>query len=1110
MLSELNYEMSYWENQDETYPETEDFEVWGVNAEGNPIQIGYDIQGEKVRHHKMPPNKNVNFSFVEGLGQGQISPSELFGQDTANGLVLTETVKILGIKLTNVPIPTFIRNQVQGFKVYYAKREQQEKTVIGQSIVMPSWYEDVMVPTTRMSTATHGSYENAWFLKGHMPWDVENSIVKTKNIPNTDRTPKRSFPTFTFHDFNLLKNKHTLSGASHIDVQKILTMRMWAGGNNKLPGELSDGSSAGYFLDLDWVNTTIGNTSWYEWVDADPASGDDNRTSERANLNSSGNATLKVQAYYTSLMIATRYDNPGIVEDPSDSSIWNVNSVAPDLAYGYWLNNYHTALTIDSNSRSYITGSTLLKNTDSSAFKNVGWLMHFAGESCMVFSLSSALPALLARGTMNQNGDAIWNQGSFKTLVGGNTSLADVNVQSGSKNFQGFPSLYLINLCAYKTNVYKPFDQQRLVWTGYYQPISDVRATGASLRGDDNDNIIKTDEIFGGDTYISRYSVRTSSQDYGACFFFGGNGPKNEHTDWSNNSQGNEYNTTDALAYGPTDPYACVSQFLCESDDLIGFRHQGDNSAGVTVAESMFFDASIGADVLFGGPHNDYTKSDNLLYMNNYSAVQDIKVTVPRPKKLFNPTFYPTRTIRSTVDDGSIQDKYRFFLALDYKDIPKNRGEITKAFTLGSILYLHTERSLFVTRGRQQLGLSDNTQAFVGSGDIFEQNPDEMIPTTEGYGGTDCQFASLTTRFGQFFVNRRDRKVYMMSENIEELSSLGMEKWFLDNIPYQLESYIDLGDDINFDSPTEYFGFNATYDPKYKRIILCKKELIPQEGLIKLLTGKTEFFVEVTTDGLVLTGDVVGGKITANFADEEFFLPGGWTVSYYPELKVWGSRHSYLPTLFANNQREYYSIINGARYNVWEHSNLNAPGNYYDKQYNFEFEYIDNSQAGQAKIFNALRYWAEELTPNGAGQNLSINKVTSPGFTQFYVYNSTQLSEQKDIYYLTNARLVNNFWYINEFRDMSKYEFNASTVLANEQLNVQDMFNQGSTTAPNNIPMFTQEGVINNNYINPDKSWYNQKRFVDHYLGVRLINDNLAGNLVYLYSAGTKFRQSFR
>ena len=349
-----------------------------------------------------------------------------------------------------------------------------------------------------------------------------------------------------------------------------------------------------------------------------------------------------------------------------------------------------------------------------------------------------------------------------------------------------------------------------------------------------------------------------------------------------------------------------------------------------------------------------------------------------------------------------------------------------------------------------------------------------------------------------------------MAENIEELSSLGMEKWFLDNIPYQLESYIDLGNDINFDSPTEHFGFNATYDPKYKRIILSKKELIPSKFLIDTFTGGANISIKVTEAGLIITGDVIGGEIIADFTDKTYFTPDGWTVSYYPEIKVWGSRHSYLPAIFANNQREYYSIVNGSGINVWEHSDLNHPGNFYDKVYNFEFEYIDNSQVGQPKVFSTLRYWAEVVSPKGIGQTLTMNKATSPGFTEFFVYNSTQLSERKEIYYLTNARLVNNFWYINEFRDMSKYELNTSNVLANGQLNVQDAFNQGSTTISPTTSMFTEEGVINNAYIDTNKSWYNQKRFVDHYLGVRLISDNLEGNLIYLYSAGTKFRQSFR
>ena len=1126
MINPNSTEMSYWENQDERYPTDDEFTVWSVNTDGDPVEVN-SIQNKKVRHHKMPPNKNLNFSFIDELDDetAQTSPN-LFGEneDSYNGagLVLNESIKILGVEFSNIPIPKFIKDQVQGFKIYYAKRTQQEKTVIGQSTVIPSWYEDIIAVTTGMVSAANGPYSDAWFLKGLIsPW--YSKYPKITNAPNSPagdiRTKYRAISVFSFHDFNLLKNKHTLSGASHIDIQKVLTMRMWVGGNNKMPPE-----NQNYVLDPIWINSTIGNTVWSEWVD-------DNGNDYYDAIENA--APLGIVNYWTSIWVAQRYKNPGKV---LEGGSWSTDQVDADLAY--WVNNHQTIFAISPNSRSYITGSTLLKNTDSAAFNNVDYLMHFAGESCAVFGLVSGLPVLVEHRNFaydasagavlqqyakwwypNNTGPGNWFDAQDPAAVADrNKQLNELNSIVGTGEYRSWPTLFLVNLCSYKTNVYKPFDQQKLVWTGYYQPLDDAKSEEA--REEDNTYIYNTSTVFGGDTYVGRYSFRTTSQDYGACFYNSNwvdeDGDSNtdlalwNKLNWVSYGWNSSAQHTRPYQYRAVDPYATVYNFFCESDDLLGFRHQGDNSEGVTVAESLFFDASIGADVLFNGPNNDNTKSENLLYMNNYSAVQDIKVTAPRPKKLFNPTFYPTRTIRSTVDDGSIQDKYRFFLALDYKDIPKNRGEITKAFTLGSILYLHTERSLFVTRGRQQLGLSDNTQAFVGSGDIFEQNPDEMIPTTEGYGGTDCQFASLTTRFGQFFVNRRDRKVYMMSENIEELSSLGMEKWFLDNIPYQLESYIDLGDDINFDSPTEYFGFNATYDPKYKRIILCKKELIPQEGLIKLLTGKTEFFVEVTTDGLVLTGDVVGGKITANFADEEFFLPGGWTVSYYPELKVWGSRHSYLPTLFANNQREYYSIINGARYNVWEHSNLNAPGNYYDKQYNFEFEYIDNSQAGQAKIFNALRYWAEELTPDGAGQNLSINKVTSPGFTQFYVYNSTQLSEQKDIYYLTNARLVNNFWYINEFRDMSRYEFNASTVLANEQLNVQDMFNQGSTTAPNNIPMFTQEGIINNNYINPDKSWYNQKRFVDHYLGVRLINDNLAGNLVYLYSAGTKFRQSFR
>ena len=76
--------------------------------------------------------------------------------------------------------------------------------------------------------------------------------------------------------------------------------------------------------------------------------------------------------------------------------------------------------------------------------------------------------------------------------------------------------------------------------------------------------------------------------------------------------------------------------------------------------------------------------------------------------------------------------------------------------------------------------------------------------------------------------------------------------------------------------------------------------------------------------------------------------------------------------------------------------------------------------------------------------------------------------------------------------------------------NVQDNFTTEVQAPTQTITMFTDEGVVNSAYIDSNKQWYDQRRFVDHYLGVRLICNNSTGNLVYLFAAGTKHRKSFR
>ena len=458
--------------------------------------------------------------------------------------------------------------------------------------------------------------------------------------------------------------------------------------------------------------------------------------------------------------------------------------------------------------------------------------------------------------------------------------------------------------------------------------------------------------------------------------------------------------------------------------------------------------------------------------------------------------------------------------------MPKNRGEVEDIFVVNSILHLHAERSLFRTRGKEKLGLSDGSEAFVGSGDIFEQDPDEVITTIDGYGGTTSRFASITTRYGHFYVNQRDRKVYMVTQNIEELSAYGMEQWFRDNMKWELEFYDMVRDQVRnsddgigtgelmLDSPLKHFGFTAGYDSKYKRILLTKHDLSPTK---KFKTAHAEGQVDggIAWNGekglFLLYQDVGGGDLAGSIIkwdDPTYFTQSGWTLSYYPEYKIWGSRHSYLPTNYMSTAENLHIYTNDLA-RIQRLDNFAKPGHFSGTTYPFEFEFIDNSAPNTSKIYSTFYYWAD--VTDSKDSKSQTNVYTSPGFTSFYVYNSRQVSGTGTVInYLSNARLADKIWYVNDFRDMSKVEVSTDTQLLHDGVNVAGDFNSEIQTAPSTVSMFTYEGNVNPEYVDTNKDWFKRRKFIDQYVGIRLINDNTNEKLVHLYSAGTKYRNSNR
>jgi hypothetical protein len=837
-----NPSTSYWENDEEKYPDTDNFTVWETNIIGTPVQID-DFRSEKVRHHKMPSNKHPDYSFITGIRQNEPNanfnnfyPTTYVNAANAPGsideLELYENIRLLGIKLKNIHIPTFILKQIQGYKVYYAKRNQKDKTILGQSVPIPAWLQPNYVLGMDRALAKYGPHERAWLLMGVFPGNLRD-YPKVKS--SLDGTYYPGFPVFQFHDFNLLKNKHTLTGASHVDIQSILTFRMYRGG----PGRFERPGTED-FIDSGWLSSEIGNT-------VNPEDPD--------NL-------IRIKAYVGAVNIATAYADPNVVN--YQSGFYSMPQAERNQ-----LDNVQTMYMLQPRSATYVPGHKIIENNDSNTFQGAKYLHNFSGESCMALGLLTGLPLLKgfdptnSTNTYNTQSESAYFNTRFIWYTpfgylnvntsdgfGGNyiLNLNDaykITVNNQGTLIGGSPTGYLVNLCSIKSDVYKSFDEQKLVYTGYFERVNAPSTTGVDPTSSKNYYAgAESDSIFGGDTYITRYGFRAHGQTYGHSYWSptGNTGMEIPRIVIGQSSPeysfilgsiipGNAANIPDGWARGNNSVYASIYYFICESDDLIGYRHGADSEEGVTEEQGRFFDGSIASATLFNDALNDNTTTDTLLYGNHYSLNQDIRVAIPLPKNLDNVLRFPTRTIRSNNDEGSLFDQYRKYLALEFKDLPKNRGDFWKIFSLGSILYMSTERSTFRTQGKQNLQLGDGTEAFVGDGNIFSQDPLEIIPTKEGYGGTDSQFSAITTRYGHFYVNREDKKVYLLSQGIEEVSGYGMEKWFLDNLPYILEEQygLDLESMYEYlDAPTDLFGFTSAYDASYKRIILSKREQTPK------------------------------------------------------------------------------------------------------------------------------------------------------------------------------------------------------------------------------------------------------------------------------------------
>jgi hypothetical protein len=749
---------------------------------------------------------------------------------------LLHSVRPLGFSLDDLKVPQEIWDKTQGFRIYYANREHSDKRVLGQNIFHP--YTPSLQPSFPqcISAATLGldELENSGLYQGdggpnknkekwwvNYPYTAGPANYESAFEARGDRFME--YQMFSFHDFHLMRTRNNIAAATHTKMEYVVDMMAWAG-----PGTSND-------CDPETVDGSPSAFSWNGESQTDEEG--NNIMTASAGLQDCWEQCLSGSAITSGFHIGLHY--------------YNATEIAscPDLGATGQVSLYQWFLNFDPNTgsigdlnrpikeraKSYVDGDSILSG------KQLGFgykAFNEFGEShiaVMLHERYGILPAF-----HNTEVDPAAQPTGIMQNSGGNTPIQYTSTGLGQdgtrRNFA-----YQGNLHAFRQDMYNSIDTQDLVWTGFqvigeaYKGFLATDKTAPTViygeemdESDDKyntinvfnffsdpDRLTNTDtsaefisvanrvnemgqngEIFGGDTYITRHGWRKTLRPNlfvdGGAFY-------------------------PALASVMGRDMRFVYETIVESTDNINFRHVEHKHQiywpGATIKELIISDNEI-----------DLTHEDNMGYSADYSSVNDVGHTVPLPLQIAQPSEFPTRVIRSTQgDDSSLVDSYRVFLANQFKDLLKNRGDLWKISIFNNLLYFHMEDTILRTKGKQNLQLADKSEAFVGSGDIFAQVPDELVQTDAGFGGTQSQFACVTSKYGYFYLNQKNRSVYMITDKITNISSLGLEKWFQENIPYAIEHY---GAHVPRDNPYT-FGFTATWDQRYQRILLTKRELIP-------------------------------------------------------------------------------------------------------------------------------------------------------------------------------------------------------------------------------------------------------------------------------------------
>lgn len=280
-------------------------------------------------------------------------------------------------------------------------------------------------------------------------------------------------------------------------------------------------------------------------------------------------------------------------------------------------------------------------------------------------------------------------------------------------------------------------------------------------------------------------------------------------------------------------------------------------------------------------------------------------------------------------------DLYRVNKVNDYIDLPGHRGQITGLKYKNNQLLVHTEDTTFILQPNPQTVATDQNTAYLTTGDFLSIPPQELIQTDIGFGGCQDKLAQADSPFGWCWVDQKRGDVLMFDNKINVIAE-GLTQWLKENLPSETLNAIYSIYHLPYQWNTTFTqygrGLILYYDPRFKRLIITKKDYNP----IEFETGRpnsTHYDYEDRIWGAIIDDNTV----SIDYGDPNYFENKSWTLSYNFLDQSYCSWHSYNPSL-AFSDSDYFYTTNLTK-RIYRHLHKEKYQNYYETKYDFIVEW---------------------------------------------------------------------------------------------------------------------------------------------------------------------------